>query len=67
MISRRSFIALASGLLVPEVEPVRAYSFIREWTPPAVALKYVQPGYVDILLRPRWLHQVTYRFAEVGP
>jgi hypothetical protein len=33
MISRRSFIALASGLLVPEVEPVRAYSFIGGWNP----------------------------------
>ncbi len=31
MISRRSFIALASGLLVPELEPVRAYSFAGGW------------------------------------
>ncbi len=28
---RRSFLALASGLLVPDYEPVRAYSFIGGW------------------------------------
>jgi hypothetical protein len=30
-LGRRSFLALASGLLVPEPEPVRAYSFVGGW------------------------------------
>lgn len=33
--NRRSFIALASGLFVPDLEPVvRAYSFVGGWTLP---------------------------------
>lgn len=34
MLSRRTFLTLASGLLVPAPEPVRAYSFAGGWALP---------------------------------
>jgi hypothetical protein len=51
MLSRRNFLALASGLLVPApVEPVRAYSFVGGWN--ASAIKFVSLGMRGVQLGP---------------
>lgn len=47
-VNRRAFMALASGLLVPEHETVQAYSFVGGWTKvvgaPSGAALYVRGG-----------------------